>query len=595
MRTRLHLSRNEFAAPLSFAVFLFVLLGGAAAPKAKISFSTTGLRSIKFAGSELLKDGRPRLRYVVFEKQELNADGHRQYQFDKADVAKPRVSYSSRKKRLRYTYPWGTAEFVYTVKSGRLDVAVTLSNPHRSGRTLADFGLELMQWQFPAAPGGKLKGGGAIKCSLDNLAIIEAPYGQKKLVACAKTIYPPVYFGLDKATDREQRIYPVLVRGGVQTSEPGACQFHPHGLPRIPPGKRLTLEFTFRFAAANVPADRLLADVYRKFREFHQPRLVWKDRRPIGAIFLPTGKGPANNPRNWFKKQELDVKTPAGKAELRKLFMEFADRCVKELKRMNAQGMIVWDLEGGENPHPITYIGDPRMVKILAPEADAIYDEFFKKFRDAGLRTGCTLRPTQVYYNKEKKQWSHGTGSHGPERNPLKDNYDKIWPKGEPWWRFYPVAERLCRKIAYAKKRWGCTIFYVDTNGIHRQVGEAQQFKWALLESHVWRSIIRRHPDVLLIPEFAPAPAQYAYVSCYLQPPYSSARTRPHVKKLLPAAFSVSYVVNLSNNDFLKRRAELVEGVRQGDSLFFRGWFHDGYNDKIKRIYTDAARKKRAK
>jgi hypothetical protein len=144
----------------------------------------------------------------------------------------------------------------------------------------------------------------------------------------------------------------------------------------------------------------------------------------------------------------------------------------------------------------------------------------------------------------------------------------------------------MCRKIEYARKNWGCTLFYVDTNGVYRQAGEKQEFGWALLDSHVWRDVARRHPDVLLIPELGTgAPAQWAYAAQYLQPPYSGARTPTEVLDLLPGAFSICQSVNLSPADWEKRRGELLEGVRRGDSVFFRGWFDDGYNAKIKELY----------
>ena len=82
--------------------------------------------------------------------------------------------------------------------------------------------------------------------------------------------------------------------------------------------------------------------------------------------------------------------------------------------------------------HALNYIGEPRMVKVLAPEVEHSYPEFFQTFLDAGLCTGCCLRPTQVYFDAKNKKWSHGTGSHGPDRNPLGDDFSKVWPKGLP-------------------------------------------------------------------------------------------------------------------------------------------------------------------
>jgi len=449
-------------------------------------------------------------------------------------------------------------------------------------------------WGEGSPEGEGISLGPDLRSTLDDLVVLAVPFGKapppgkraemtEKAALVSETFEPAMHFGLKKGPS--EGVYDLVVAGGVNALSPNGVEYPPLGYPRVEPGKAVTLRFSFRFAKAGTPTDDIVADVLDGFRRHHSPGLVWDDRRPVGALFIPSGKGPENNPRNWFNNKALDVRTPEGKRELRRLFLEYAERSIGELRRTNAQGMVVWNLEGEENPHPTTYIGDPRLAKFLAPEADEIYDEFFAKFKQAGFKVGCTLRPTQVYFDKDKKQWDHGTGSHGPDRNPLGDDFSAIWPEGLPWWRFYPVAERLSRKIEYAKKRWGATIFYVDTNGVHRQVGENQEFKWTLLECRVWREVLRRHPDVLLIPEFASAPAQYAYTSCYLQPPFSPVMTRGSIRRLFPQAFSVSYVVNLPREQLEELEEQILDGLRAGDSMFFRGWFGDWYNPWIKSLY----------
>ena len=566
----------------AMAVIAALAVGVSAADRLEVAVTGSGLGRLAWAGADLLKDGKPQVKRIVLEHETLDANQQKTYSFDKLDGANPKVSFDSSARRLTYGYPWGSVSFAYAPGPDRLGITATITND--SKLPIADFEIEPLSLSFPVPP-AKPKQSRWIETLPDRLGVVEAPFGAARLLLCCETIVP-LHFGLAAGGKSES---PVVLKGGVMRMEPGAV-FYPYlGLPRVEPGKNLAIAFSLRFAPAEPSAadHKLLEDVYGAYRKYHQPRMAWKDRRPIGTIFVGKGKGPESNPRNWFDKKDLDVRTPEGKAELRKLFMEFADRCIKALKNTNAQGAIVWDPEGSENPHPVTYIGDPRMVKVLAPEAEDIYPEFFKKFLDAGLRTGCCIRPTQVYLDP-KKGWSHGTGSHGPERNPLGDDFSAVWPKGLPWWRFYPVVERMCRKIEYARKNWGCTIFYVDTNGVYRQAGEKQEFGWALLDSHVWRDIIRRYPDVLLIPELSTgAPAPWAYAAQYLQPPYSGARTPPEVLELLPGAFSVCQSVNLSPADWDKRRSELLEGIRHGDSLFFRGWFDDGYNAKIKQLYGE--------
>ncbi len=94
------------------------------------------------------------------------------------------------------------------------------------------------------------------------------------------------------------------------------------------------------------------------------------------------------------------------------------------MKNDNAQGMIVWDIEGQRWPQATTYIGDASLATSLYPNAaDAIeqpvtlndgsvttpmaynyngngplIDQFFAIFRNAGLRTGITIRPTAITY-----------------------------------------------------------------------------------------------------------------------------------------------------------------------------------------------------
>ncbi len=307
-----------------------------------------------------------------------------------------------------------------------------------------------------------------------------------------------------------------------------------------------------------------------------------------------------NVPKNhaapgWFSRADLNVSTPEGKAELKKLLMAWGDMSVKTLKGMDAQGMIVWNIESEVNPHPITYIGDPRMLKTMAPEMDELADEFFQKFRDAGLRTGVCIRPTQVYFDEQQKKWSHGTGSDMPGRN---EQFQNLRPKELPAYKFFPIVERMSDKIAYAQKRWGCTIFYVDTNGIYQPFGDKEEFEWRILDADIWRRLAQKHPDVLMIPEicqdkYAYHAADWAYTAAYCELDYGIDHgafwvTPKHIRKLFPDAFSMNNMKDAGH--YAACRQDLVDAVRGGDILLFRGWFGDSVNDKVKSIYEDAAK-----
>ena len=699
---------------LSVVAVVGFLLGGSNAvaveKRLEAVFGAEGLQALRWAGADLLENGAPRISRIILEKKWLGGDGLNQYDFETADATEPKVSFDQENRVLGYDYPWGFVSFAYGAKSDRLELTTTIRNT--SDRTIAMFDITPFSLSLPQAVDRPKGWRGSVDLPGD-FNVVEAVYGGQKLLLCCETVMP-LHFGFGNPREKD-KVLPVMLRGNVNITEPGGVVYHHYGLPRIEAGKALVIKMSLRFVAAEADGDEPIADMIETFQNYHTPPMVWEDRRPIGTIFLGNGRGPENNPRFWFRDAELDVRTEAGRAKLRERMLEHADRCIGVLKGMNAQGMVVWDPEGSENPHPTTYIGDPRMVKLVAPEMEDIYPEYFKRFLDAGLRTGCCIRPTQVYMTpftaacdgdvnsrwsvQDFPQWlevdfgsdkmidktevvclndrayqftieakpdggeysrvidrtknttpgsaeapitdtfrplkaryvkltvtgaheydgdwssirefrvyggegknlclnkasdcsrrfgrtvgGHGPGCYEPDRNPLGDDFSDIWPKGVPAERFYPIVERMCRKIEFAKKHWGCTLIYVDTNGIHRPVGEAQELKWTLLDPHIWREIHQRHPDVLLIPEFAPNPGQLAYTTSYLQPPYSPPVTRPFWRELLPGAFSVSQTVNLKPEDWEELRPRFLEGVTAGDSFFFRGWFGCSYNKKIKAL-----------
>src|ERR1700722_17878916 len=163
----------------------------------------------------------------------------------------------------------------------------------------------------------------------------------------------------------------------------------------------------------------------------------WPDRRPIGVLFLAsTYHASATNPRGWFNDRSLDLVGPGGKGRFRTRLMDYADTSVSNLTRIGAQGVIVWDLEGEEYPHKTSFIGDPRLLDQLAPEMAPVADEFFKKFKDAGLKVGVTIRPQQLILDR------------GLARQTT----------------VFDIKRVLLEKIDYAQAHWGATLFYVDSN-----------------------------------------------------------------------------------------------------------------------------------
>jgi hypothetical protein len=263
-----------------------------------------------------------------------------------------------------------------------------------------------------------------------------------------------------------------------------------------------------------------------------QPVIIhWPDRRPIGALFLASNSSSsATNPRGWFNDPSLDFTGTNGPQRFRKALLDYADRSIKILKRTGAQGVIVWDLEGEQFPHKITFIGDPRLLDRLAPEMAAAADEFFKRLRNAGLKVGLTIRPQQLVFDQGL-----------PRQTQVAD-----------------IKKILLEKIDYARSRWGATLFYIDSNGGIRRPDEV----WQL------RRLAEERPDILLIPEHHYLP----YRAC--SAPYVALRkgapavTPRWARKLYPGAFQVVDIGDASSDS-----PGITAAWYQGDVLLFRAWF----------------------
>lgn len=530
----------------------------------------------------------PVVNKVVLESSAIGNDGFITNVFEDASLAGPSLSALSN--GMEVVYAWGAFRFEYAARSNRFDVAVTLTN--RGARTIANLDLRLMEIAFPDTP----KRSGSLVSNLDQPGFVRATWGVVSngvaMYACLDS-FDPLQIGLSSPSDPAATRCPLVIKGGLVSFAPGDVQLFPLGLPRVAPGGSMTLNASLRFKPLVMPDYEALADFYAAFRAHYAPVVSWNDRRPIGAIFFESrGHISDLNPRGWFNEPNLDVFSPAGNAELKRRFMLAATNAVNVLKGMGDQGMIVWNVEGEEFPHAISYIGDPRLQALLSPELNGFIDDYFRVFREAGLRTGVTLRPTQPYPVGDGT-WAHGTGSHGPDRNPLGDSFDSIWPAGLPWQKFYPIVERLSRKITFARDRWGATIFYVDTTGIHAPVGTNQVYTWMLLDHWIFRELKARYPDSLFIPEYARGMAGYAVVAPYDQLDFTQRASTPDsVRRLYPESFEANYVANTAPDKLATGQpwyAALVSAVGRGDVLMHHGWYGAGLNENVRAIYREAA------
>ncbi len=295
------------------------------------------------------------------------------------------------------------------------------------------------------------------------------------------------------------------------------------------------------------------ADGYEAWGRYNRREVSWTDRRSIGAFFAcPDAATSATNPNGWFKDPEgVDTTTPEGRQAFAKRLLEYVDGSIEVLKQAGAQGVIWWDLEGHRYPQPhITWVADPRVLdpehphyQAYAPELNTpveyngetmpVVDACFRKWKDAGFKTGVTLRPqvmtywpavpldqaqarleaarqrveaAQVKLDKAREDFVPGLDEGNPVEAAEKARQQAQAELGKaqaelakaklgpiPKGQIYDNGDKeMLPSAKYAHDRWGSTLFYVDSiSGVFGY--------WAMDQA------ARALPDCLFLPEWATA------------------------------------------------------------------------------------------
>ena len=464
---------------------------------------------------------------------------------------------------LTWSWPWGSVACQFTSLVGGSTLGVTLTVTNISSQTLTGIDIFPFGLQFPSLP---TQFGNAtypqFHNNLDGPVLIPADWGSGMLVL-ADSDAKPLYLGFSPSGAANH------YEMEVSTINEGAEGFLATAVPvnrPIAPGQSDVYSFTLRFAPSGTDYHTIAGDVLTTFAQTWPQTLNWTDRRPIGELFMtnPTSSAVSNsspNPRNYTVAQNINIQTPAGLTAFQQAVLAYADNSVQILKNMNAQGAIVWDLEGQQYPQPNTsYVGDPTQLPNMAPEMNSVADAFFARFTSAGLRCGMTLRPQQLDFSVSPP------------------NQDSVPIQNE--------AAVLINKIQYAYNRWGCTIYYVDSDGGPDDATAASTFQ----------QVLQTFPNVLIIPENI-----WIKDSAYTAPlasfwaPYKPLHTTADEKTMWPNAFTVTYIGDAPNDDLTNNPndpnqwSEFLQAVKNGDILSFRAWFDDEpLNGQVLQLYQEA-------
>jgi len=508
--------------------------GVTAQPALEVGFGEQGLTRLTYGGESFLQDGTFRVWGAAFR----DWDGQRQ----QADLGAEQRHFDAEAKRITLTYPWGEVRCTYGVQPDRLQLDIEVEN--RGPAILTELALSPMETRFPQPPKGWVPHMPYRGFSLGWPTINTAVCEKATLAVCNEDIGRPLQVGWAGRESLAAR--PMIVS---TVSDWAGELLNPRLFRPIYPGGADQFIITLRFALAGADPASIASDLEQRFVEAHPFRLQWSDRRPIGALFLSSSQlGAPQNPRGWFNDKETDFTGEEGRARFRQRLLAFARQSLEVMRGLDCQGMVTWDIEGQEYPHATSYLGDPRS---LPPEMEPVADEYFRVFSEAGLRTGICIRPQL------------------PVRAAYTDAVRQIEATD-------PFAV-LDAKITYAKQRWGCTLFYVDSNGDPN----------VPLPVTIFQDLAAKHPDVLLIPEHENA-VYYTCTAPYVD--YANLKqlgTPESVRRLYPGALSFVYV---GHGDPAPVRAELTDAVRRGDILVVHGWYSSPSHPIVREIYAEAGK-----
>jgi len=551
-------AHSLWAAPASFVADATPSVAAVPAAPLHFALNDNGISELSYGGTSFLNVARAgQTAPIDYTPSFTRADGTTYVGTDK-----PLSSALDKAKRsVTRVYPWGRIICTYSGGRGALRIRTRIENSTSDRMCISVRVLEPTFAQRPQALtlDAGMFGQGGTPLPLGTYPLYTPPdvvppvitmdFGGGTLAFCDETRgATPATISVPRTTNDSKTQFPLCITP-----------------PKVEAAQSVETLVSLRFGASGATAKMLAPDVLRDFAARYPFRLAWKDRRAVAALFLSTSEAhPPLNPRGWFNNaSDVDTTTPAGRQVWRKRLMDYADASIKVMRAMNSQGMVTWDPTGDEFGSA-SYYGDPTQIDAVAPETltqaqsdaskpdkydgMAAIDAYFAKFRDAGFRVGLCIRPQELHFKG-----------------------------GVPSQDESPDAEAtLARKIAYARKRWGCTLFYVDSTVNSRGTS---------LPAQIFENLMTQFPDVLLLPENE-SPRYFDTTAPFNSFFHHGVASTPAVtRQFYPRAFSVIYA---PEGDFAHRRADLLAAVKSGDILMFHGWYDEAGNAQVKSIYDEA-------
>ena len=473
-----------------------------------------------------------------------------------------------------YTFVWGSLALHYETVGDDLQLEITETNSAGSGVIVQGASFYPLALHFPSLPVGlAVSNYPQISNNVDAPGIVVAKFDSGVVATVVADPRYPLFSGFQPTELKDA--YSVLVSS---TTPDGTADFARRYDRPVMPGHSCGFKVTVHFADSHESSDVLAANAYANWRKVWPSTLNWPDRRIIGTAYLASSpisdtavaNGPQTNPRRYFigsSGNGFDVRTSPGIATFQRLVLQQANAVVQNLRQLNAQGVITWDIEGEQYAQPTSYVGSPDQIGLLAPEMESVVvdasspykghkldDAYFAIIRSAGFRVGVCIRPQQFQRT-----------SSGMARQTTLSSDD--------------VLSALTRKVRFAHDRWGVTLFYLDSM-VNAGGGT--------LDPKILSRLSQAFPDSLLIPE------EYTEKDSAYSVPFKSflfhgeTGTDAVIRSLYPQAFSAVLINDVNPSALAAMQPALTQSVRAGDLLMVHSDYWQANNATVLQIYRDA-------
>ena len=543
-----------------------------------VQYGSEGLQSVSYAGTTLEDTTRyPADRLHIWHMKVTDLQGNvLTGPADGWGENSPNKSWNAATHTWTYGFAWGSLAVQFVQSGDALNLVVTETNRAGSGVVLNGAAIYPLALHFPSLPAGFLNAAyPQIAFNTTAPSATLANFGTAEVAAIVPDAARPLYSGFWPTGDGTPT-YSVLVSSTVPD---GLATFQPHNDRPVQPGQTDTFTTSLRFAPSGTTLRTLATDAYASWSNTWPAQLQWTDKRIIGTAYLatsPTGSdvtqpgGFPNNPRRYFNdgnSSDFDIRTPAGLALFQTKVLQQARDIVTNLQRLNAQGVITWDLEGQQFPQDTSYVCSPDQIGSVAPEMESVVtvsgspyagqkldDAYFKTITSAGFRVGVCIRPQRF------TMAANGTA----QQVYLSDS---------------DAEAAMKQKIQYAHDRWGATLFYIDST---------VEANGMVLDAGIFQRIAAAFSDSLLIPEES-TPKHYAYTAPFKTFIFhQDLGTDASVHAYYPKAFSCNLINDVDPALLTAFTAELTASVAAGDILMTHADYWQANNPAIVAIYQAA-------